>query len=240
MEIGKGNNVYIKSMNRKLTIGKIGNNQYLFPGIAGIIFWDDSDIIEISCKTCKFKPSDPCICDSEFTGWIYGGDKMENEMPELKPGMVAKYKNMLGEEEKILICESSEGIFGIIDGKRYASWIDREQILSLHKIKSAKSLEYVRDNDNLETIWERKPATDWTKVAVDTKVLAKIYLRDDEYYWKKYHFAGYWNNKAVVFSEGHTSFTAGHCNGDYADFDDGDIVLYEGNEHLVGDKHEKA
>ena len=202
-----------------------------------------------SCQTCKHERcSDEVYFNcaaKDYQKWERK-EEMSNEMPELKPGMVVsgEFKNDNGGKEKytgiLLECDNSLFVvYATIDGKlKYISDIKNDEIDKISKMKRPSIFTAILSSDNLETIWERKPAVDWSKVAVDTKVIAKIYLRDDESYWKKYHFAGYWNNKAVVFSEGHTSFTAGHCNGDYADFDDGDIVLYEGNEHLVGDKHE--
>ena len=99
------------------------------------------------------------------------------------------------------------------------------------KIFVVKKAAFLTDN-NLELIWERKPATDWTKVAVDTKVLIEFSGK-----WNKRHFAKYENGKIFAYTYGTTSFT-GSNNSGITYWGKNAVVLYEGNEHLVGDKHE--
>lgn len=52
-------------------------------------------------------------------------------------------------------------------------------------------------------IWSREPKTDWSKIAVDTKV----YVRDDHQEWISGHFAKYINGKIFTWTNGKTSFT---------------------------------
>ena len=49
---------------------------------------------------------------------------------------------------------------------------------------------------------------DWSKVAVDTKILVANFTDiDDEIVWKKRHFAKYENGKIYAWNTGFTSFT---------------------------------
>lgn len=50
-----------------------------------------------------------------------------------------------------------------------------------------------------------EPAVDWSKVAVDTKILVR---NSDDEKWKKRHFAKFENRKIYTWDNGRSSFTA--------------------------------
>ena len=96
-------------------------------------------------------------------------------------------------------------------------------IVKAYKPKNKTGLlEDILKDDNLIPMVEE---TDWAKIPVDTKVLCK-----DEDGWHRRYFAGVDDKgKPVVFYFGANSWTAG--NNTTSNFPD--IVLFEGNEHLL-------
>ena len=96
-------------------------------------------------------------------------------------------------------------------------------IVKAYKPKNKTGLlENILKDDNLIPMVEE---TDWAKIPVDTKVLCK-----DEDGWHRRYFAGVNDKgKPVVFYFGANSWTAG--NNTTSNFSD--IVLFEGNEHLL-------
>lgn len=226
MDVGSKCYAYIKSLGIKDYVLKVSENQYsLKSDISAIIYVPDSDIVEISCKTCKFNPNEPCMCDSKYEDWVYGGDKMTNEMPELKPGMVL---------------ELNDNSIAVLCGEESYKNFNSNEIKKIYKPKPVIAFRFYNIGDKFDfssvisavnsswnLIWQRKPAVDWSKVAVDTKVLVKF---NDT--WEKRYFAKYENGKIFVWSYGKTSFTKSNNNG-ISDWKNGNIVLYEGNEHLV-------
>lgn len=184
-----------------------------------------------SCQTCKHERcSDEVYFNcaaKDYQKWE-GREEMSNGMPELKPGTVVEMKNG---EKFLLIKSADDGIIGwnLNNAGNFGSGFDFNFVDKIFVVKKAAFL----TDDNLETIWERKPATDWSKVEVDTKVLIKV----NNGCMKRY-FAKYENEIVYVFEDGCTSFTAGKTDGWFHSTVGNEVVLYEGNEHLVGDKHE--
>ena len=100
-------------------------------------------------------------------------------------------------------------------GKRYKTNEDNENVYVITKGVNRFYLEVIRgierhtciiSSDLLERDFEE--IIDWSKVAVDTKILvADFTCNDDEIVWKKRHFAKYENGKIYAWDNGFTSFT---------------------------------
>ena len=100
-------------------------------------------------------------------------------------------------------------------GKRYKTNEDNENVYVITKGVNRFYLEVIRgierhtciiSSDLLERDFEE--IIDWSKVAVDTKILvADFTCNDDEIVWKKRHFAKYENAKIYAWDNGFTSFT---------------------------------
>ena len=100
-------------------------------------------------------------------------------------------------------------------GKRYKTNEDNENVYVITKGVNRFYLEVIRgigrhtcilSSDLLERDFEE--IIDWSKVAVDTKILVADFIgNDDEIVWKKRHFAKYENGKIYAWCEGLTSFT---------------------------------
>lgn len=56
----------------------------------------------------------------------------------------------------------------------------------------------------LDWFWEEVGQTDWSKVAIDTKVL----VSDNGATWEKRYFSKYENNEIVTWGDGSTSWSA--------------------------------
>lgn len=149
---------------------------------------------------------------------------MLNEMLELKPGTVVEMKNG---EKFLLIKSADDGIIGwnLTNVGNFGSGFDFNFVDKIFVVKKAA---YLTD-DNLELIWQRKPDTDWSKVAVNTKILVKYFQETD---WHKVYFARIENGEIFAWSNGRDSFTAKSYN-DVSLWDK--AILYEGNESLVGE-----
>lgn len=155
---------------------------------------------------------------------------MLNEMPELKSGMVVKYGFKTGDMcvKLILLQSLNNSFFGFDLGNNLID-IKKDKIFSICKIKNKLDKDVILFDDNLETIWERKPEIDWSKVDVDTKILVKNFKEDR---WKRRYFSKIDGGLVCSWINGSTSFTSGgkdnivHWNMS---------VLYEGNESLVGE-----
>ena len=100
-------------------------------------------------------------------------------------------------------------------GKRYKTNEDNENVYVITKGVNRFYLEVIRgigrhtcilSSDLLERDFEE--IIDWSKVAVDTKILVADFTgNDDEIIWKKKHFAKYENGKIYAWDTGFTSFT---------------------------------
>lgn len=71
---------------------KIGNIYEVVKERGGVYILDSGtvdikDTIELSCYNCKYLTEYPCLDCNEGSNWE---DKMDNEMPELKPGMIVR------------------------------------------------------------------------------------------------------------------------------------------------------
>ena len=137
-------------------------------------------------------------------------------------GLVVKYTNGW----KGLIVTLNGKNYVLRDGVKYKLVIIElgdEQKLYRPKINTGLLEDILRDN-NLELVWE-KQEVDWSKIPIDTKVLCKY---DDG--WHRRYFAGVSEKgKPLVFYFGANSWTA--SNDTTSNFSD--IVLFEGNEHLL-------
>ena len=141
---------------------------------------EDSRFIPACYETCKREglKRDPicCMCDvkGDYVNWQWSVAKTkmpvetENQMPELKPGMVVggKFKNDNGGKEEyrgILIeCDNSLFVsYATVDGRlKYISDIKHDEIDKIYKMKRPSIFTAVLADDNLETIWDRKPPED--------------------------------------------------------------------------------
>ena len=100
-------------------------------------------------------------------------------------------------------------------GKRYKTNEDNENVYVITKGVNRFYLEVIRgigrhtcilSCDLLERDFEE--IIDWSKVAVDTKILVADFIgNDDEIVWKKRHFAKNENGKIYSWDTGFTSFT---------------------------------
>ena len=100
-------------------------------------------------------------------------------------------------------------------GKRYKTNEDNENVYVITKGVNRFYLEVIRgigrhtcilSSDLLER--DFKEIVDWSKVAVDTKILVADFTgNDNEIVWKKRHFAKYENGKIYAWCDGLTSFT---------------------------------
>ena len=100
-------------------------------------------------------------------------------------------------------------------GKRYKTNEDNENVYVITKGVNRFYLEVIRgigrhtcilSSDLLERYF--KEIVDWSKVAVDTKILVADFTgNDNEIVWKKRHFAKYENGKIYAWCDGLTSFT---------------------------------
>ena len=100
-------------------------------------------------------------------------------------------------------------------GKRYKTNEDNENVYVITKGVNRFYLEVIRgierhtciiSSDLLERDFEE--IIDWSKVAVDTKILVADFTgNDDKIIWKKRHFAKYENGKIYAWDNGFTSFT---------------------------------
>ena len=94
------------------------------------------------------------------------------------------------------------------EGKQYKGYhrYHTEQIWTVKDGSLVNNLGNITKFYNLEIISQLdfEPYTDWSKVEVDTKILA----RDDENEtWSKRHFAKYENDNVFTFWAGSTSWT---------------------------------
>lgn len=147
---------------------------------------------------------------------------MKNEMPKLKAGMVVESSSC---SERLFVMETIKNeLFGMSNGEPWASGIDNEKVNKIwiintpFKLLSDTNLKYYAD-----LIWEREPKTDWSKVAVDTKIL----VRNSTNVWIKSHFAKFNDGIIYAFDHGKSSFTGTEL---YAWKH---TMLYEGNEGLL-------
>lgn len=94
----------------------------------------------------------------------------------------------------------------------------------LHSFEyNCEELEFGHLDKILEIVMEYEPKVDWSKIAVDTKVL----VRDsEEYEWVPKYFAKYENGLVYTFLGGKTSFTD---NGNNDIIDWRYAKLYEGD-----------
>ena len=100
-------------------------------------------------------------------------------------------------------------------GKRYKTNEDNENVYVITKGVNRFYLEVIRgierhtcilSSDLLER--DFKEIIDWSKVAVDTKILVADFTgNDNEIVWKKRHFAKYENGKIYAWCDGLTSFS---------------------------------
>ena len=100
-------------------------------------------------------------------------------------------------------------------GKRYKTNEDNENVYVITKGVNRFYLEVIRglgrhtcilSSDLLERDFEE--IIDWSKVAVDTKILVANFTDNDEVIeWRKRHFAKYENGKIYAWCDGLTSFT---------------------------------
>ncbi len=75
--------------------------------------------------------------------------------------------------------------------------------ISLRRLGSGKRIEEVEDLLNIIHGCFMEEVVDWSKVAVDTKVL----ISEDGNEWERRHFAKYEDGKVYCFTGGCTSFT---------------------------------
>lgn len=136
-------------------------------------------------------------------------------------GLVAKNKNGF----KGLIVKYGGKNYILQSGGFLKSGIKTGDVEKLYKpIENSGDLDDILSDSNLELVWENKPNIDWSKVPVDTKVLCKF---GD--CWLKRYFAGvHYEGKPMVFYDGQNSWSA-HGSELLSE----DIVLFEGNEHLL-------
>ena len=149
---------------------------------------------------------------------------MNNEMPELKPGMVVE---MNGEKYAVMQLDTGYTYGWGNDGRWCATFL-KGTINKIWLMKRPNSInENMLGQSNLELIWERKPPVDWSKVAVDTKILVR---NSNDEKWRKRYLATFDRGLFIVWNGGKTSFSAEYaCDASSWRF----AVLYEGNEHLV-------
>ena len=204
---------------------KIDNSKsYLNTITDGLIYYSS----DVCFRFISTKKDEQLITYSSIDWYIENGYKVVNfddlvfEEADLS-GLVVKYTN------------GWKGLIVTLGGKNYVLRggdkfkpviieLGDEQKLYRPKINTGLLEDILRDN-NLELVWE-KQEVDWSKIPIDTKVLCK-----DEDGWHRRYFAGVDDKgKPVVFYFGANSWTAG--NNTTSSFPD--IVLFEGNEHLIG------
>ena len=102
-------------------------------------------------------------------------------------------------------------------GKKYKLLYDTTTWIVLYTdiFETSVTLKGVNNNDikmvyDLSDLlnFDFKEVVDWSKVAVDTKILVADFTgNDNEIVWKKRHFAKYENGKIYAWCDGLTSFT---------------------------------
>ena len=101
-------------------------------------------------------------------------------------------------------------------GKRYKTNEDNENVYVITKGIDRFYLEFVKGTGNVTCILSSdllkldfEEVVDWSKVAVDTKILvADCDSEGEAIEWKKRHFAKYENGIVYAWVDGKTSFTA--------------------------------
>ena len=183
-------------------------------------------LADVCYRINSSKKGDRFIAYSNIDWYIENGYKVVN------------FDDLIFEEDDLsgLIVETTNEVKGIIvkignedfilfgTGKFKPSLTKFDSnIVKAYKPKNKTGLlENILKDDNLIPMVEE---TDWAKIPVDTKVLCK-----DEDGWHRRYFAGVNDKgKPVVFYFGANSWTAG--NNTTSNFSD--IVLFEGNEHLL-------
>ena len=102
-------------------------------------------------------------------------------------------------------------------GKKYKLLYDTTTWIVLYTdiFETSVTLKGVNNNDikmvyDLSDLlnFDFKEVVDWSKVAVDTKILVADFTgNDNEIVWKKRHFAKYENGKIYAWCDGLTSFS---------------------------------
>ena len=186
----------------------------------------------------------------ELTLEDFKEDKNMFTKSDLKTGMVVelangnKYMVLTGDlpthhygRQNILFVDGGSGF---ITGKNYNEEMiyERNNGYNIVAVYSTflRGISYVINDTNESTlIWKRKQEVNWSKVAIDTKVLVKDDGNDK---WKRRYFAGFDNGgNTLVFNNGTTSFTRRGAKDTCSCWDE--MVLYEGNEYLVEEAGER-
>lgn len=161
---------------------------------------------------------------------------------DLKTGMIvetkekSRYLVLIG-NMKTLVYGSQNVMFisedGFLTGDEYDENLKqiKDNSSDIEKVYEGcvKGLDAMIEIEDYKLIWERKLEVDWSNVAVDTKVLVR---NSDREQWGKRYFAKFAGGIVFTWANGITSFTAEHKN-DVASWRM--VVLYEGNESLVGE-----
>ena len=202
---------------------KIDNSKsYLNTITDGLIYYSS----DVCFRFISTKKDEQLITYSRIDWYIEKGYKVVNfddlifEEADLS-GLVVETTN---EVKGIIVKIGNEDfvLFGTGKFKPALTKFDGNIIKAYKPKNKTGLLEDVLKDDNLIPMVEE---TNWAKIPVDTKVLCK-----DEDGWHRRYFAGVNDKgKPVVFYFGANSWTAG--NNTTSNFSD--IVLFEGNEHLL-------
>lgn len=180
---------------------------------------------DVCFRFISTKKDDPLITYSSIDWYIEKGCKVVNfddlVFEDDLSGLVVETTN----EVKGIIVKIGNEDFILFGTDRFKPSLTKfdGNIIKAYKPKNKTGLlEDILKDDNLIPMVEE---TDWAKIPVDTKVLCK-----DEDGWHRRYFAGVNDKgKPVVFYFGANSWTAG--NNTTSNFSD--VVLFEGNEHLI-------
>ena len=202
---------------------KIDNSKsYLNTITDGLIYYSS----DVCFRFISTKKDEQLVTYSRIDWYIEKGYKVVNfdnlifEEADLS-GLVVETPN---EVKGIIVKIGNEDFVLFVTGKFKPALTRFDgNIFKTYKPKNKTGLlEDILKDDNLIPMVEE---TDWAKMPVDTKVLCK-----DEDGWHRRYFAGVNDKgKPVVFYFGANSWTAG--NNTTSSFPD--IVLFEGNEHLL-------
>ena len=202
---------------------KIDNSKsYLNTITDGLIYYSS----DVCFRFISTKKDEQLITYSSIDWYIEKGYKVVNfddlifEEADLS-GLVVETTN---EVKGIIVKIGNEDfiVFGTGKFKPTLTKFDGNIVKAYKPKNKTGLLEDILKDDNLIPMVEE---TDWAKIPVDTKVLCK-----DEDGWHRRYFAGVNDKgKPVVFYFGANSWTAG--NNTTSSFPD--IVLFEGNEHLL-------
>lgn len=143
----------------------------------------------VTIKTVKEKDKFSIVEDGEK--WNYSTEMIDEKATRRLNG------------DWLSICE--------IDWTEGAKYIDSVEGLKwevrdgdLFMLKNGVKLSYMRMQYTSKMRF-KKLETDWSKVAVDTK----IWVSNDKVKWQKAHFAGYHKEKVVAFPYGKSDWTCG-------------------------------